>query len=111
MHYQEKVDALFEKDLFPHRNLRTLFDHQSEEWKQTSFVEKEELLMKLYLSDQPISFYVRAYIQFVHEQHADIPADLSLLPQSIRQLIMHVKDELIRASLLKIYVDLSRESE
>lgn len=37
--------------------------------------------------------------------------EFQILAQSVRLLIMHVKDELIRASLLKIYVDLNKKNE
>lgn len=111
MQYQEKVDLLFEQEAFQHRNLRTLFDHQSAEWSQTGFNEKEELLMKLYLSEEPISYYVKGYEEFLLNTESPSQTELHTLAQSVRLLIMHVKDELIRASLLKIYVDLSKEKE
>lgn len=107
MQYQEKVDLLFEKEAPEHRNLSTLFNHESEEWARTGFKEKEALLMKLYLSEEPISYYVRGFL--LNEESSDV--EIHTLAQSIRLLIMHVKDELIRASLLKIYVDLSKEKE
>ena len=103
MHYQEKVDLLFEQECYLHRDLNTLLNHESDEWKQTSFEEKEALLMELYLSNETIAFYVNEYAKQLDE--------FQILAQSVRLLIMHVKDELIRASLLKIYVDLNKKNE
>ena len=103
MHYQEKVDLLFKQEFYLHRDLNTLLNHESDEWKQTSFEEKEALLMELYLSNETIAFYVNEYAKQLDE--------FQILAQSVRLLIMHVKDELIRASLLKIYVDLNKKNE
>lgn len=103
MHYQEKVDLLFEQERYVHRDLNTLLNYESDEWKKTSFEEKEALLMELYLSKETIAFYVNEYAKQLDE--------FQILAQSVRLLIMHVKDELIRASLLKIYVDLSKKNE
>ena len=103
MHYQEKVDLLFKQECYLHRDLNTLLNHESDEWKQTSFEEKEALLMELYLSKETIAFYVNEYAKQLDE--------FKILAQSVRLLIMHVKDELIRASLLKIYVDLNKKNE
>lgn len=108
MHYQEKVDHLFKGDLVPNRTLRTLFDSLSSEWEQTNFEEKESLLMKLYLSEEPISHYVKGYQQFYRDELANKAYVLDALHKSIRLLIMNIKDELIRSSLLKVYVDLSQ---
>ena len=103
MHYQEKVDLLFKQECYLHRDLNTLLNHESDEWKQTSFEEKEALLIELYLSNETIAFYVNEYAKQLDE--------FQILAQSVRLLIMHVKDELIRASLLKIYVDLNKKNE
>lgn len=103
MHYQEKVDLLFKQECYLHRDLNTLLNHESDEWKQTSFEEKEALLMELYLSKETIAFYVNEYAKQLDE--------FQILAQSVRLLIMHVKDELMRVSLLKIYVDLSKKNE
>lgn len=109
MHYQEKIDQLFKGDLVPNRSLKTLLDHTSEEWAKTSLAEKEELLMKLYLSEEAISYYVKGYAQEFILESSHEEELLDTLAKSIRLLIMSVKDELIRASLLKIYVDLSKK--
>lgn len=103
MHYQQKVDLLFKQERYVHRDLNTLLNYESDEWKQTSFEEKEALLMELYLSKETIAFYVNEYAKQLDE--------FQILAQSVRLLIMHVKDELIRASLLKIYVDLNKKNE
>ena len=103
MHYQQKVDLLFKQERYLHRDLNTLLNHESDEWKKTSFEEKEALLIELYLSNETIAFYVNEYAKQLDE--------FQILAQSVRLLIMHVKDELIRASLLKIYVDLSKKNE
>ena len=58
MHYQEKVDLLLKQDRYVHRDLGTLLNWESDEWNQTSFEEKEALLMKLYLSKETIAYYV-----------------------------------------------------
>ena len=106
MHYQEKVDLLLKQDRYVHRDLGTLLNWESDEWNQTSFDEKEALLMKLYLSKETIAYYVNEYAKKLVTHSA-----FQILAQSVRSLIMHVKDELIRASLLKIYVDLSKKNE
>lgn len=111
MHYQEKIDSLYQGSLVPNRTLRTLFDCLSSEWDRTTFEKKEEMLMKMYLSDQPISFYVKGYQKFYSEEISNKAHVLDSLSKSIRQLVMNVKDELLRASLLKIYIDLSKEEE
>ena len=111
MHYQKKVDRLYQGDLVPNRTLRTLFDHLSDEWGRTNFDQKEELLMKLYLSNEPISFYVNGYTKFYTEELHNKAYVVDSLSKSVRMLIMNVKDELIRSSLLKIYVDLSKNQE
>ena len=103
MHYQQKVDLLFKQERYLHRDLNTLLNYESDEWKKTSFEEKEALLIELYLSNETIAFYVNEYAKQLDE--------FQILAQSVRLLIMHVKDELIRASLLKIYVDLSKKNE
>lgn len=103
MHYQEKVDLLFKQERYLHRDLNTLLNYESDEWKKTSFEEKEALLIELYLSNETIAFYVNKYAKQLDE--------FQILAQSVRLLIMHVKDELIRASLLKIYVDLNKKNE
>jgi hypothetical protein len=103
MHYQQKVDLLFKQERYLHRDLNTLLNYESDEWKKTSFEEKEALLMELYLSNETIAFYVNEYAKQLDE--------FQILAQSVRLLIMHVKDELIRASLLKIYVDLNKKNE
>ena len=103
MHYQEKVDLLFKQERYVHRDLNTLLNYESDEWKKTSFEEKEALLIELYLSNETIAFYVNEYAKQLDE--------FQILAQSVRLLIMHVKDELIRASLLKIYVDLNKKNE
>jgi len=103
MHYQQKVDLLFKQERYVHRDLNTLLNYESDEWKKTSFEEKEALLMELYLSNETIAFYVNEYAKQLDE--------FQILAQSVRLLIMHVKDELIRASLLKIYVDLNKKNE
>jgi hypothetical protein len=106
MHYQEKVDLLFEQECYLHRDLNTLLNHETDEWKQTSFEEKEALLMELYLSKETIAFYVNEYAKQLATHD-----EFQILAQSVRLLIMYVKDELIRVSLLKIYVDLSKKNE
>lgn len=106
MHYQEKVDLLFEQECYLHRDLKTLLNHETDEWNQTSFEEKEALLMELYLSKETIAYYVNEYAKKLVTH-----SEFQILAQSVRSLIMHVKDELIRASLLKIYVDLSKKNE
>jgi hypothetical protein len=103
MHYQQKVDLLFKQERYVHRDLNTLLNYESDEWKKTSFEEKEALLIELYLSNETIAFYVNEYAKQLDE--------FQILAQSVRLLIMHVKDELIRASLLKIYVDLNKKNE
>ena len=103
MHYQQKVDLLFKQERYLHRDLNTLLNYESDEWKKTSFEEKEALLIELYLSNETIAFYVNEYAKQLDE--------FKILAQSVRLLIMHVKDELIRASLLKIYVDLNKKNE
>ena len=103
MHYQENVDLLFKQERYLHRDLNTLLNYESDEWKKTSFEEKEALLIELYLSNETIAFYVNEYAKQLDE--------FQILAQSVRLLIMHVKDELIRASLLKIYVDLNKKNE
>ena len=103
MHYQQKVDLLFKQERYVNRDLNTLLNYESDEWKKTSFEEKEALLMELYLSNETIAFYVNEYAKQLDE--------FQILAQSVRLLIMHVKDELIRASLLKIYVDLNKKNE
>jgi len=105
MHHQ-KVDLLFKQDRYVHRDLGTLLNWESDEWNQTSFEEKEALLMKLYLSKETIAYYVNEYAKKLVTHN-----EFQILAQSVRSLIMHVKDELIRASLLKIYVDLSKKNE
>ena len=106
MHYQEKVDLLLKQDRYVHRDLSTLLNCESDEWNQTSFEEKEALLMTLYLSKETIAYYVNEYAKKLVTHN-----EFQILAQSVRSLIMHVKDELIRASLLKIYVDLSKKNE
>ena len=106
MHYQEKVDLLLKQDRYVHRDLGTLLNWESDEWNQTSFEEKEALLMKLYLSKETIAYYVNEYAKKLVTH-----SEFQILAQSVRSLIMHAKDELIRASLLKIYVDLSKKNE
>ncbi|MDA8979943.1 hypothetical protein N9G63_02755 [Chitinophagales bacterium] len=106
MHYQEKVDLLFEQECYLHRDLNTLLNHETYEWKQTSFEEKEALLMELHLSKETIAFYVNEYAKQLATHD-----EFQILAQSVRLLIMYVKDELIRVSLLKIYVDLSKKNE
>lgn len=103
MHYLEKVDLLFKQERYVHRDLNTLLNYESDEWKKTSFEEKEALLMELYLSKETIAFDVNEYAKQLDE--------FQILAQSVRLLIMYVKDELIRASLLKIYVDLNKKNE
>jgi len=51
MRYQEKVDELLNSSLSTNRTLRSIFDCLSHEWNQTSFEQKEALVMKLYCSD------------------------------------------------------------
>lgn len=106
MHYQEKVDLLLKQNRYVHRDLGTLLNWESDEWNQTSFEEKEALLMKLYLSKETIAYYVNEYAKKLVTH-----SEFQILAQSVRSLIMHAKDELIRASLLKIYVDLSKKNE
>lgn len=106
MHYQEKVDLLFEQERYVHRDLNTLLNYESDEWKKTSFEEKEGLLMELYLSKETIAFYVNEYAKQLATHD-----EFQILAQSVRLLVMYVKDELIRVSLLKIYVDLSKKNE
>lgn len=106
MHYQEKVDLLLKQDRYVHRDLGTLLNWESDEWNQTSFEEKEALLMKLYLSKETIAYYVNEYAKKLVTH-----SEFQILAQSVRSLIMHIKDELIRASLLKIYVDLSKKNK
>ena len=106
MHYQQKVDLLFKQERYVNRDLNTLLNYESDEWKQTSFEEKEALLMELYLSKETIAFYVNEYAKQLATHD-----EFQILAQSVRLLIMYVKDELIRASLLKIYVDLNKKNE
>ena len=106
MHYQEKVDLLFKQDRYVHRDLSMLLYCESDEWNQTSFEEKEASLMKLYFSKETIAYYVNEYAKKLVTH-----SEFQILAQSVRSLIMHVKDELIRASLLKIYVDLNKKNE
>lgn len=111
MHYQDKVDHIFQGNLVPNRTLRTIFDCQSHEWDSTNFQEKENLLMKLYLSEDPLTYYVNGYKKFYIEELANKAYVVDTLAESIRLLIMNIKDDLIRASLFKIYVDLSKARE
>ena len=106
MHYQEKVDLLLKQERYLHHDLNTLLNHESDEWKLTSLEEKEALLMELYLSKETIAFYVNEYVKQLATHD-----EFQILAQSVRLLIMYVKDELIRVSLLKIYVDLSKKNE
>lgn len=111
MHYQEKVDEVFERQKMSNRTLRTLFDCFSHEWEETSFEKKEELLMKLYLSNQTLEFYIEGYKKFYTEELANKAYVVDAIPKSIRILVLNVKDELLRAALMKIYVGLSKEEQ
>lgn len=109
MHYQEKVDALLNSELSTNRTLRTLFDCLSHEWESTTFEQKEALLMKMYCSDHPITFYIEGYKHFYTKELANKAYVVDCLGKSIRFLVLNVKDELLRTALLKIYVNIGNE--
>lgn len=111
MHYQEKVDEVFQQPTMSNRTLRTLFDCLSHEWEETTFEKKEEMLMKLYLSDKSLDFYIEGYKDFYKNELANKAYVVDALAKSVRMLVLNVKDELLRAALLKIYVGLSKENE
>ena len=109
MHYQEKVDELLNNNLSSNRTLRTIFDCLSHEWEQTSFEQKEALILKLYCSDHQLEFYIEGYKDFYCNDLANKAYVVESLGKSIRMLVLNVKDELLRTALLKIYVNIGNE--
>lgn len=101
MHYQEKVDDIF-KGMHKHRTLRTLFDCLSHEWESTDFEQKEKLLLKLYNSDKPIMFYIEGFQYFYRNEVANKAYAADYVVESLRLLILNIKDEDLKAELLKI---------
>lgn len=104
IHYQEKIDQIF-KRVHQHRTLRTLFDCLSHEWESTSFNEKETLLLKLLQSDKSIEFYIEGFQYFYRNEIANKAYAANYVPQSLRLLVLNVKDETLRKALHKIYIN------
>ena len=109
MHYKEKVDELFNNELNTNRTLRTVFDCLSHEWENTSFEQKEALILKLYCSDHRLEFYINGYKDLYNNELANKSYVVDSLGKSIRMLVLNVKDELLRTALLKIYVSIGNE--
>jgi hypothetical protein len=109
MHDPEEVDELLNSSLSTNRTLRSIFDCSSHEWEQTSFEEKEALVMKLYCSDYSLKFYIESYKDLYRNDLANKACVAERLGKSIRMLVLNVKDELLRTALLKIYVNLGNE--
>jgi hypothetical protein len=65
--------------------------------------------MKLYCSDHPIEYYVEGYKHFYLNELANKAYVVDCLPKSIRLLVLNVKDETLRTTLLKLYVSLGDE--
>lgn len=104
MHYQEKVDEIF-KSMHRHRTLRSLFDCLSHEWESTTFEQKEILLLKLFNSNKSIEFYIEGFQNFYRNEVAHKAYAANYVPQSLRLLVLNVKDEALRKALHKIYIN------
>lgn len=102
MHYQEKVDDIF-NGMHRHRTLRTLFDCLSHEWESTTFEQKEKLLLTLYHSDKPLTFYIEGFQYFYRNEVANKAYAADYVPQSLRLLILNAKDEDLKKELKEIY--------
>lgn len=71
MHYQEKLDQIFDKgSLWKHRTLRTLFDPYSSEYDKTTMDKKVEIL-QIIVNDNQISLMelIMEYKDFYHEEN------------------------------------------
>ena len=110
IHYQEKMDRIF-KGLHKHRTLRTLFDCLSHEWESSTFKQKEVLLLKLLNSDKSIEFYIEGFQNFYRNETAHKAYAAEYVPQSLRLLILNVKDEALRKALHKIYINFGKEEK
>ncbi|MEY4876214.1 MAG: hypothetical protein RL708_1363 [Bacteroidota bacterium] len=64
MHYNERVDKIFNISLHKHRTLRTLFDVYSAEWNQTTLEQKKDLLEKIILSGYALENWIDDYYNF-----------------------------------------------
>lgn len=104
IHYQEKTDEIF-KHLHQYRTLRTLFDCLSYEWESTTFEQKEKLLLQLFNSDKSIEFYIEGFQNFYRNEVAHKAYAANYVPQSLRLLVLNVKDEALRKTLHKIYIN------
>ena len=103
-HYQVKVDQIF-KGLHRHRTLRTLFDCLSHEWESTTLKQKEDLLLKLYQSDKRIVFYIKGFQHFYRHEVANKAYAADYVKQSLRILVLNVKDDGLRKVLHNIYIN------
>lgn len=101
MHYQEKVDQLF-NGFCKHRTLRTLFVCFAHEWETCSYEKKESILLALYYSDKPLQFYVDGFIHFYKYELNNKAYVVNAIPTSIRLLCQNIQDEQLKTELLKI---------
>lgn len=108
MHYQEKVDEIF-KYMHKYRTLRTVFDCLSHEWESTTFEQKEKLLLKLYNSNQPISYFIKGFQYFYRNEVANKAYAANYVPQSLRLLIINIKDESLKKELNEIYCKFEKD--
>lgn len=98
------MDQIF-KGIHKHRTLRTLFDCLSQEWESTNFAQKESLLLKLFHSDKSIEYYIEGFQNFYRNEVAHKAYAANYVPQSLRLLVLNVKDEALRKALHKIYIN------
>jgi len=70
MHYQEKMDQIFAKgNLWKHRTLRTLFDPNSSQYKETTMEKKVEILRTIIESKLKLNEIILEYKEFYIEEN------------------------------------------
>jgi hypothetical protein len=70
LHYQEKIDKIFDKGgLWKHRTLRTLFDPYSSEYEQTTMDKKVEILKTILENEINLTELIQEYKEFYNGEN------------------------------------------
>jgi hypothetical protein len=88
--YQERMDRIFSDggSTWEHRTLRTIFDPLSDEWNDTSFDEKKDILSKIILSGEKLEILIHQYQSYYSDQgRKDIVREL---PIGLAEILTHV---------------------
>lgn len=89
MYYQEVVDEVLGGSS-PHRTLRTLFDHLSDEWNRTTLDQKVDMLQRILQSEKiTLPVLLLQYRYYYEEELANKAYVVDAIEDSLEILLQH----------------------